>query len=705
MSFLAPLYALGALAIAAPILFHLIRRMPKGEIPFSSLMFLTPSPPRLTRRSRLDNVLLLLLRAAALILLAAAFARPFLREAAQLDLNDAEQRRILLLIDISASMRRGDLWNRAIEQAKAAIAACKPGDPLAIYAFDATSRPLLTFTESATLDPAKRRAVAEARLSELKPTWAATHLGQALIDAVAAIEDVTDSAEKAGRMPREIVLIGDLQQGSHIDALGSFEWPKDVELSLKTVTDPSANAGLQWLAASPDVEPGAKDELRARVSNDPFSRQESFMLSWVGPKGAAVGTTIPVYVPPGESRVVRIPRPIPSQTAPSTELVLRGDASPFDNTIHLADEPREQATVVYIGPDAPEQDAGRLYYLERVFQDSPRRTVKVVRQTPAANLSLESERSTPLIVLASETTPENLGKLKMYVNGGGTLLFVLSTAGPSTTLSALGDATPIEVEEARDHRGVLLAEIAFDHPLFAPFAPAQFNDFTKIHFWKYRRLSADALPGARIVAHFEGADPAILEKPLGKGRLIVFTSGWDPADSQLARSSKFVPMMAALLDMRNPHRFDNAALTVLDRVPLPPAEKSETPIVIHKPDGTTEQSPSGSAYFTDTDQPGVYQVDTPSGPRLFAVNLDPTESKTAPLGVETLEQFGCRMASATRKSADRDHRRQLHNAELEGRQKLWRWIILTALGVLIVETWLAGRLTRSRFARVEALAT
>ena len=59
MSFLTPLYILGLAAVAAPIVFHLIRRSPKGDVPFSSLMFLSPTPPRLTRRSRLDNWLLL----------------------------------------------------------------------------------------------------------------------------------------------------------------------------------------------------------------------------------------------------------------------------------------------------------------------------------------------------------------------------------------------------------------------------------------------------------------------------------------------------------------------------------------------------------------------------------------------------------------------------------------------------------------------
>src|SRR4029079_19343410 len=83
MSFLTPLYALGLLAVAAPIVFHLIRRSPKGEVPFSSLMFLAPTPPRLPRLRPLGPLPLPLLRAAALGLLAFAFARPFLRQAAQ----------------------------------------------------------------------------------------------------------------------------------------------------------------------------------------------------------------------------------------------------------------------------------------------------------------------------------------------------------------------------------------------------------------------------------------------------------------------------------------------------------------------------------------------------------------------------------------------------------------------------------------------
>jgi hypothetical protein len=79
MSFLAPLFLLGGLAIALPVVFHLVRRSSREKQVFSSLMFLKPTPPRMTRRNRLENIFLLLLRCLALCILALGFARPFLQ--------------------------------------------------------------------------------------------------------------------------------------------------------------------------------------------------------------------------------------------------------------------------------------------------------------------------------------------------------------------------------------------------------------------------------------------------------------------------------------------------------------------------------------------------------------------------------------------------------------------------------------------------
>ena len=49
MGVLAPLYLAGLAALSLPLILHLVRRTPRGRQEFSSLMFLLPSPPRLTR--------------------------------------------------------------------------------------------------------------------------------------------------------------------------------------------------------------------------------------------------------------------------------------------------------------------------------------------------------------------------------------------------------------------------------------------------------------------------------------------------------------------------------------------------------------------------------------------------------------------------------------------------------------------------------
>jgi hypothetical protein len=704
MSFLAPLYVLGLSAVVAPIVFHLIRRAPRGDVPFSSLMFLSPTPPKLTRRSRLDHLLLLLLRATVLCLLAFAFARPFLRQAARLDFGEVDQRRIALLVDTSASMRRGDLWPRAQEVARKVISECRPTDQVAVLAFDKTTRPLLSFHESMTLDPARRRTIALAALDRLAPTWGSTNLGQALVETVAAIEDVADTSDKSARMPRRVVLVSDLAEGCRLDALGDLEWPSDVELELKSVGDTRSNAGLERLDDQINAEPGeAGASRRVRIVNNAGSQHENFELNWIDQNGNPTGKPAEAYVPPGESRVVRVP--LPPGNSLQQRLRLRGDAHAFDNTLYFTAERPEEVVVLYVGSDRADEPTGLLYYLERAFPDSPQRHVRVLARLPSEEVSWDSNVAPRLAVVTAET-PRNVVRLERYLRDGGIVLYVAIAAGRIETLAALAGVSPWTIDEAAVGRDVLLGEIAFDHPIFTPLAAAQFNDFTKIRFWKYRKFSNDRLGPGRVLARFETGDPAIVEKPVVKGKLIVMASGWHPADSQLARSSKFVPIMTALRDQQHLRPVIEASQRIGERVPLPLADDTVKSMIIHKPDGAGVTVATTSKFFDEVNEPGIYTIDAPAGAVSFAANIDPLESKTAPLHAETLEQLGARLASHSRPNLDRDQLRQMYNAELENRQKLWRWLILAAIGILIVETWLAGRTTdRPRAVRAEALTT
>ena len=196
-----------------------------------------------------------------------------------------------------------------------------------------------------------------------------------------------------------------------------------------------------------------------------------------------------------------------------------------------------------------------------------------------------------------------------------------------------------------------------------------------------------------MLAGFDNGDAALLHLSVGKGALFVLTSGWHPPDSQLALSSKFVPLLYSLLNLSGGLKAQLAQYQVGDEVVLAAAAGGQ-PLTVRKPDGT-EVRLSGERKFTQTDRPGIYTVSGGLAVQQFAVNLDPAESKTALLPIEALEHLGVALKPPEANRARQlDQKRHLQNNELESRQKLWRWLIVATFLILIVETWLADRLTR-----------
>src|SRR5688572_19885645 len=237
----------------------------------------------------------------------------------------------------------------------------------------------------------------------------------------------------------------------------------------------------------------------------------------------------------------------------------------------------------------------------------------------------------------------------------------------------------------------MLEQIDFTHPIFAPFADPRFSDFTKIHFWKYRRLDTNALPEARVLARFDGGAPALLEFGTGAGKLLVLASGWQPADSQLALSTKFVPLLYSMLEYAGGFTEQTTLVTVGAELPVPAGGS------VQRLDGSAVPSESGRWLV---DAPGLFKVS--EGPRNYkiAVNLDPAESKTGTLDIDVLRSMGVPLhAQATRTLEQADREQKTAAAvEVESRQKMWRWVILAALAFVLVETWFAARLSRPVFA-------
>ncbi len=734
MGILAPLFFAGLAGLALPLIFHLVRRIPRGRQEFSSLMFLSPTPPRLTRRSRLDQIALLLMRLAALSLLALAFTRPFLRESALLSLQDLPRRRVAILVDTSASMHRGTLWQQALQQVEKELEGLAPQDDLALYAFSDRLERLADFASNKGDNAGEAQANVPAaelvrpRIKELKLTWATSNLGLALRRVAEELDAAADVQQSLAEP--QLVVISDFQKGSRVEALQGFEWPKRLQLIERRLETPKPTNAFAQLLASDEAAP---DEVRVRLVNAADSTGDQFFVRWadasiaeaatktaakLDPRRAVEGETA-VYVPPGQSRVVKLPRP-PKLLA--DRLLLRGDEHEFDNTFYVVPPRKQEITLVYAGDEADNDPQAMRYYLKLATTGDPLREVQLPAlnpQQPDAKL-LEAMRGPlpPQLVVAVEAgSAEWQAALKTYVEQGGTLLFVPRDQKELASLPQLFDG--LEISDATPRRGendfALLGEIDFTHPLFAPFANPRYNDFTRIHFWNSRAVKLKTQPvkdepmnpaTPHVLARFDDGQPWILERSMGQGRILALTSGWQPDDSQFAVSTKFVPFVISLLDLACGTTQPLAGVVVNEPVPLPTllADKRTTPLTVQTPDGQKLLLAVGETKFEQATMPGVYTAGSGTDELRFAVNLAEAESDTASLPKESLEQLGVRMGRDVTRAQELSHMRQQRDTELESRQQTWRWLLAGCVGVLILETWWSSRAARVERQSAEAVA-
>jgi len=692
MNFLAPFFLLGGLALAAPVIFHLIRHTTRERLLFSSVMFLPAARPRLTRRSRLEHLLLLLLRCLALGLLALGFARPYLRKTSAAADGGVEIRRLVVLVDASASMRRSGLWDQARERAAAVLRGAGPGDEAAVFLFSRQVKPLVSFEEWKAAPTGARVGLALGRLAAAAPGWEDDHLGDALIRASEALAE-TDGEKKAGG-PRQIFLISDLKTGSRLESLQAYDWPKNIELVVNALTARHpTNAGLQLVADAPDADRLAAPTVRVRVRNAANSAREQFRVGWTRPDGTPIGPAVDIYVPPGQSRVAGVPAL--AHAADMRQIVLSGDDEDFDNTVYVAAPEKQRWSVLYFGAEAADDIHAPLFFLQRALPDNPHLEVKLTALGPTAPVAPGALAEAKLVVVTDSLADGTADALRGQVLAGKTVLFAPKSAGAAPTLARLLGLGAVALEERQPADYAMFGDINFQHPIFAPFADPHFSDFTKIHIWKYRRLSAGTLPGARVLARFDGGDPALVEVPVGTGRVLILLMGWNPGDSQLAISSKFVPLVQSILELAGGPVDQPWQYSVGDPIPLGAAAGATEAATVRRPDGTTVALPAGAASFGDALAPGIYTIEAGRRSWRVAVNLAPTESRTEPLAPDELERYGApgprnppEVARAARREA------LLQAAEAESRQKLWRWLLGATLAVLLVESALAGWTTR-----------
>lgn len=702
MGLLAPLYALAALAVIGPIIFHLIKRQPTGQQRFSSLMFLTPSPPRLTRRSRLDNILLLLLRALAILLIAAAFARPFFRQESLLD-RALDGRNIAVLIDTSASMQRTDVWASAQEQAIKLMDSLSPADRVCLYTVDDDLHSVVAFDTERKTDAASQQQAVRAAVASLKPTWR----GSKVADGLRALTDQFQAASIAGKIDaasqNELVFITDLHLNCGVESLQGYPWPQAVRLDVRQVRPKMLGNARASLAAKDEDSKEDEERLKVRVENNSDSAEQSFELKWMAGTTPIAGAQTMLQVPPGQVRMI----PVPTQPANADRLELSGDSWDGDNSLFIAKPVPKREKIVFIGEVAKSKEEDLAYFLEQAPLSTGlvRRSVERVSRGEltailAANNSVDVTISEKLqaVIIEPPFSESDAKSLREFASSGGCVIVCL--ARPSTDASIAGqsierllDCEQVTVSEAVTKDFALLSAIDYTSPVFKPFADPRFNDFSKIRVWTHRRLelkaSTDSSNLIQTIASLDDGTPWLLRNPVDSGNVWVMTSGWQPASSQLGLSSKFVPILLGMLDPTGRSLSAQMVYSVGESIPVDDLPE----LVVSRSDGSlVAVEPIGGSLQIDA--PGLYNLQSAGVRRQVAVQVPSSEVQLTPMDVDVFDQYGVEMGKVKSDVERKQSARQLQAVELEQKQRVWQWLLAAGLLVLAIETVLAGLFAR-----------
>ena len=506
MAFLTPAFLLGALAVAVPIVLHLLRRERLPRVPFSDVRLLRGARFEQTRRQRLRELLLLALRVAALLLLALAFARPFVP-----DPVGTGEGATVVLVDTSFSVSAPGQAAEARALAHAAVDAVPDGQLVGVVAFDDAARVVAPL--------ALARAGAHAAVDGLSPRPRATRYRDGLAAASALI------GERSGR----VVVVTDLQAGGW-EAGGGRLSPR-VEVETRRVAAPAGNLAVVGV----EREPSGTAVRLSRWGGGGESTRLTLEVD-----GEVVDESVH-RVGSGESTIRR------SVVLPASGVVTAAVSDPAgypaDDRRYRRLEPEASAAVLLVTADGERPEL----FLERALAPGDGVGGFTLATVSAADLGrrpdLLAEAAVAVLVGARGLDRAGRERLAAFVRGGGGLLAVDGPAAAAIARAGLlgADLDPTPGPAATRAHPEPLALVPADrrHPLVRALGGLA-GRLGRSRFLRTARL--DAATGVVVLSFTDGA-PALVEHAAGAGRILVFASDLRNEGNDLPRRPEFVPFV------------------------------------------------------------------------------------------------------------------------------------------------------------------
>src|SRR6201988_2343655 len=601
MGFLAPWFLAGFAALAIPIYVHLLRRHTTTPHPFSSLMFFERRTQSSIRHRRLRYLLLFSLRTLLFLLLVLAFANPFInRTAAKM----SSEKLLLLVIDNSFSMRAGTRLADARREALSVVASRRPTDKAQVMALGSQVQVLT----QPSVDPGSLRAAIES----LQPGDSRANYGELS----RAVRSLADSVQT----PIELHFFGDMQKSSMPPNFSELALPVNASLVLHPlVKDSVANWTVESVNAPGQVWDPKKARVQAVIAGFSTPAATRTVSLIVNGKTAA---TKPGAVPAnGRATVEFQSLDVPYGFTRCEVRIDSADPFPADDVSLFAVERSDPRRALFVSEAGDSRSP--LYFRSALGSAAESAfALDVVSAGQAANAPLSKYAFVVLSDLISvPTSLENA--LTKYAQSGGSVWIV---AGTSSAHNAHVPVFGGTILESRDYsrtsdRYLNVADADPTHPSIE-----KSDRWSGVKFYFAVRVD----PGnARVIARLADQTPLLLEKKVGEGNVLLFTSGLDNLTNDFPLRPAFVPFVEqTALYLAGIQRRSGSRL-VDSFLELRSSKEQSVGVEVIDPDGHRPLSlkESTSAQTYQLSRAGFYQLQLANGRHdVVGVNPDRRES-------------------------------------------------------------------------------
>ena len=660
MGFLAPWFLAGLAAIGLPFWIHLLRQYRSTPHPFSSLMFFEQRTQSSIKHRRLRYLLLLSLRVLLLLLIALAFANPFVTRTSV----GASGRKMLIIgVDNSFSMRYGDHLARAKQQALQAVSNLNSGERGQVLAVNSHIQFLTQQVEDA--DQLK------AAIQAIQPTDEQSYYGE--------FARALRTISQASKMPLEVHFISDMQKSSLPPAFVDLRLGGDTNLIFHSVAD---SKEPNWLVESV-IAPGK--------IYDPKKVRVQAVIAGVGTEATKRTAALVLDGKTLESKTVDVPAngratvEFLSLESPygfhKAEIQIQpGDSLREDDRFPFAVERADPHPVLFLHQSG--QSKGELYY--RAALESVPDAGFVLEPLAVEQATNQAFSKYAFVVLSDiGSLPPGLeNSLRAYVNGGGSLLVSL---GPSSValqrVPVSGEAIQSSSYASREgDRFQTVASADNEHPSLRRASKLEGVQFLQ-------DIKVD--PGqSRVIARLTNQDPLLLEKQVGEGRVMVFTSTFDNLANDFPLHSSFVPFVEQTARYLGRQQERSTNVAVDSYIELRSVKEQGASVEVIDPDGKHPLSlkDASSAQSFQVNREGFYEIHRGNGRQeMVAVHADRRESDLTPIPQETLDLW---------RNTGRGPDPVTTNGEAANPARpwsLWRYALLLVLITAIIESLIASR--------------